>query len=68
MQDALFFPIRQEGGESAMTLQSESKNRDNEMDNLLAKIDSITKHQKPYIVNSLKSMAEKNSGTVNVLF
>lgn len=51
-----------------MTLQSESKNRDNEMDNLLAKIDSITKHQKPYIVNSLKRMAEKNSDTVNVLF
>lgn len=51
-----------------MTLQSESKNRDHEMDNLLAKIDSITKHQKPYIVNSLKRMAEKNSGTVNVLF
>lgn len=68
MQDDLFFPIRQEGGESAMTIQGESKNRDNEMDNLLAKIDSITKHQKPYIVNSLKRMAEKNSGTVNVLF
>lgn len=46
MQDALFFPIRQGGGKSAMSLQSEGLNRDNEMDNLLAKIDSIIEASK----------------------
>jgi hypothetical protein len=44
-----------------MTLQTEAKSQDNEMDSLLEKIDLITKHQKPYILNSLKRMVEKSA-------
>jgi hypothetical protein len=50
-----------------MTLQSEAKSQVNEMDSLLEKIDLITKHQKPYIVNSLKRMAEKSACNVKVI-
>lgn len=50
-----------------MTPQSEAKSQDNEIDSLLEKIDLITKHQKPYIVNSLKRMAEKSACNVKAI-
>jgi hypothetical protein len=61
-----FSLISKRRGKSAMTLQSEAKSQVNEMDSLLEKIDLITKHQKPYIVNSLKRMAEKSACNVKV--
>jgi len=37
------------------------------MESFLEKIDLITKHQKPYIANSLKRMAEKSACNVKVI-
>jgi hypothetical protein len=50
-----------------MTLQSEAKSQDNEMETLQEKIDFITKYQKPCLANSLKRMAEKSACNVKVI-
>ncbi|MFZ0316213.1 MAG: hypothetical protein WB501_01390 [Nitrososphaeraceae archaeon] len=50
-----------------MTLQGEDKSLDNEMESLLENIDLITKHQKSYIANSLKRMAEKSACNVKAI-
>ena len=50
-----------------MTLQGENKSLDNEMESLLENIDLITKHQKSYIANSLKRMAEKSACNVKAI-
>ena len=50
-----------------MTLQSEGKNLEDEMETLQEKIHLITKYQKPYIANSLKRMAQKSSSNAKVI-
>jgi predicted Zn-dependent protease len=42
-----------------VTLQSEGKSQENEMETLQEKINLITKYQKPYIANSLKRMVKE---------
>ena len=37
------------------------------MESLLENIDLITKHQKPYIANALKRMAEKSASNVKAI-
>jgi len=50
-----------------VTLQSEGKSPENEMQTLQEKIHLITKYQKPYIANSLKRMAQKGACNVKVI-
>jgi integrase len=50
-----------------MTLQAESKSPDNKSENLLEKIDLITKYQKPYIANSLRRIAKKAACNVKII-
>ena len=50
-----------------MTLQSEGKNLEDEMETLQEEIHLITKYQKPYIANSLKRMAQKSSSNAKVI-
>jgi hypothetical protein len=50
-----------------LTLQTECKNQENEIETLEEKIHLITKYQKPYIANSLIRMAKKGASNVKVI-
>jgi hypothetical protein len=50
-----------------VTLQSEGKIPENEMETLEEKIHLISRYQKPYIANSLKKMAQESPSNVKVI-
>jgi hypothetical protein len=50
-----------------VTLQSEDKIQEDEMETLQEKIHLITKYQKPYIANCLIKMAQKSTSNVKVI-